>query len=151
MKIQPVFVWLMFIMTFVAVVSQKGAFAKPDTLKDEACTAQSCRELQERVQTLEEVVKVIVRALASQKTEPFAAIYRVISKSPAVRTIFLSNKVPSVKAMADSPTAKPTTKSTSVEVEASGSVAEEKSPNSTSTVEGNYRLSYTVVHIKKKQ
>lgn len=120
-------------MTLVALVSQ-CVHAKQEMKRDEVCTVESCRELQERLQTLEEVVKVIVRAFAGQKTEPFATINRAISKNPAVREIFSSAKA-TVKPKTESPPVKPTKKPKSAVSQASGSVAETKRPNPTS-VEG---------------
>ena len=60
------------------------------------CSAESCEDLQNRVANLEEALRVIVSALASQqKSRLLATISKSIVKSSAVQSIFLASRASS--------------------------------------------------------
>lgn len=135
--------YLVLVMTFFTlIVPQRGALAISEKDHSETCTVESCRELQERVQRLEEVVKVIVHALAIQKHEPFEAIDHIINRNLAGKATFDSSgdqvKPNPAKPTADESPDNPD----SVEAQANSHIPLEagmaESPNaSTSDDEGN--------------
>jgi len=56
-------------------------------IDDPHCSQESCQELRERVESLEEAVRAIVSALSDEKNRHFTKVSKKIGKNRAVRSV----------------------------------------------------------------
>ena len=59
-----------------------------------ACNTEECSLLRNRLETLEDAVRRIVSAIASQKNGPFAPINKILERDPALRAVLSSTSKP---------------------------------------------------------